>query len=79
MTIIEFAVYIVILKCDQVSLNFDQNYWTYRQDTSKNDVISWTKDNNSWWHGAIWSIIELEHIMVLKYMTKFYKILIKTI
>ena len=30
-------------------------------------------------HGAIWTIIELEDIMVLNNVTKFHKILIKTI
>ena len=42
--------------------------------------LSLTKGNNSFKHGAIQTIIKLEeNIMVLNNVTKFHKILIKTI
>ena len=49
-------------------------------DTMKNSEFSVTKDYNSWSHGEIWTLIKLkEVIMVLNKVTKFHKILIKTI
>ena len=38
-----------------------------------------TKDNKSGRHDAIWAILKLEHIMVLNNVTKFHRIIIKTI
>ena len=43
-----------------------------------NRELSLTKGNNSWRHKAIWAILKLEHIMVLKNVTKFHRIIIKT-
>ena len=43
-------------------------------------TVHLTKGHNYWTHGAIWTITELEEdIMVLNNVTKFHKILIKTI
>ena len=44
----------------------------------KNSEYSLTKGNNSWRHGAIWTIIELEQDMVLNNVTKFHEIQIKS-
>ena len=45
-----------------------------------NRALSLKKGNHSWRHGAIWTIIIFEKdIMVLNNVTKFHKILIKTI
>ena len=44
-----------------------------------NRELSLTKGNNSLKHDAIWAILKLEHIMVLNNVTKFHRIIIKTI
>ena len=44
-----------------------------------NRELSLTKGNNSGRHDAIWNILKLEHIMVLNNVTKFHRIIIKTI
>ena len=41
--------------------------------------MSLTKGNNSGRHGAIWAILKLEDIMVIYNVTKFHRIIIKTI
>ena len=47
--------------------------------TCINRELSLTKGNDSWRHDAIWAILKLEDIMVLNNVTKFHRIVIKTI
>ena len=44
-----------------------------------NRELSLTKGNNSRRHDEIWAILKLEDIMVLNNVTKFHRIIIKTI
>ena len=79
-TIIELEEDIVVLinvtKFHKVVID----YWIYRLDIIKNSESSWTKGNKYWKHGVIWTIIELEEdIMVLNNVTKFHKVVIKTV
>ena len=44
-----------------------------------NRELSLTKGNNSLRHDGIWAILKVEHIMVFNNVTKFHRIIIKTI
>ena len=44
-----------------------------------NRELSLTKGNNSCRHDAIWTILKLEDIMALNNVTRFHRIIIKTI